>query len=235
MDSIEKLKENPYISRFKNAPWLNPLNIIIVGCGGIGTHSARILATQGHSLHLYDHDDYEDVNVGPQLINPNMIGANKAIALGRSLTDDTGNSNIEVHPVKYDEGSLVANIMIAAVDNMPTRKLMLEKWYEYCKKPTTTGIKLFIDGGMEAEFCAVRTIRTHAQYKRWMDEYTEESTQAPVCSFKSTSHLGFMIAGLIVSLLNNHIANKKDPDGISMRTVPYHTHFSAVTMKTSLS
>ncbi len=236
MKSVEKFKEDKYAARFASAPWLNPLNIIIVGLGGIGSHTARILATQGHTLHLFDDDKYEEANMGPQLMHPNWLGDHKARAQKEMLEEATGNKDIHFFNERYEKDSPVANVMIAAVDNMPTRKLMLEKWFENVKRPEhKNSIKLFIDGGMEAEFCVVRAIRTHGHYKQWMDDYKEVISEATQCSFKSTSHLGFMIGGLIVSILNNHIANKLDPDGIALRTVPYRTHFSAITMKTTLS
>lgn len=46
-------------SRFADCAWFKPLDITVVGLGGVGRGVAETLAIQGHSLTVYDDDSVE--------------------------------------------------------------------------------------------------------------------------------------------------------------------------------
>lgn len=227
-----EVQNNPYNERFKSAPWLKPQTIIIGGCGGIGSPLAYLLARQGHELYLYDDDTYEDLNMGSQLIEPSMIGENKAQALTAKIVRETGNVKVNPLAERFTENSMAANIMIAAFDNMESRKVMIQRWWKYQteeKEKVPGEINMFMESGMEAEFGAIKTITRKSHYKQWLDEFTpDDAMSQPVCSFRATAHNSFIMAGLMVSILNNHIVNKTQ--GLALRMMPYKHHYDLVTL-----
>lgn len=117
--------------------------IFIVGCGGTGGFAAtnlfRLLAGTDVPIRLYDGDEVEPKNLKRQQFSLDDVGRNKAIALA-----ETARATIlDASPISGDENYLtsaddfvvdiLANtpedgvpIIISAVDNVATRKLINE-------------------------------------------------------------------------------------------------------------
>lgn len=199
-----------YQARFGDAPWFgNTKKIVLGGAGGIGSWVALALARCGHELYVYDMDSFDINNMGGQFCTEEGIGKLKTTELQKNIKAFTG-GNINTFS-KFDEGSFVTPITIAAFDNMEARRIMFDKWKEQENR------ELFIDARMTAEYFEVYAIQ-----KGMEDKYEEvwfPSSEANVlpCSFKSTTHNAMGIAWILTGTLNNFLSN--DPSG--MRLVPF--------------
>lgn len=205
-------------ARFSDADWytIGPQEIIVGGTGGIGSWVALFLARIGHDLYLYDDDSIDETNMAGQLYKLSQIGKNKAEATKDNIFDFTGNTNVEILG-RYTPNSLSAPIVVSCFDNMAARKLMFEKWAAQEER------EVFIDGRMLAEtgmvYCVVKG--QEDEYRK--DLFEDSEVEEAPCSFKATSHCGAFIASLMVSNLNNYLANKKV--GIEIRITQFRTDF----------
>jgi len=115
----------------------HPVTINLVGCGGTGsqvlnnlarTHLAlRALGHRGFHVTAWDGDEVSDANIGRQLFVRGDIGVNKALALitriNRFYTLGwTAHSRYWKDPEREQH----ANITISCVDNVRTRRMVLE-------------------------------------------------------------------------------------------------------------
>lgn len=208
---------NPKHSRFQDATWYgNPQEIIVGGAGGIGSWTALLLSRIGHTLYLFDMDLIEEHNMAGQLYATKQIGRNKAEAIKETIKLYADNDNIEAMGM-YDKDSPSAPIVFSCFDNMAARKLMFNKWKEQEDR------LIFIDGRMLAEvgmiYCVVKGNEEAYETELFDDS---EVKDAP-CSFKATSHCGALIGSLMVSGLNNFLANVVYKDDI--RVVPFKLEF----------
>jgi hypothetical protein len=109
--------------------------------------------------------------------------------------------------------SYVSPVCISGFDNMKARKAMFDAW---CKLDNR---EVFIDGRMAVESLEVITVLKGKEDDYRSTLFDDKDVPDPVCSLKSTSHVGAIIGGLIVSIFNNVIATAKDPD--CMRGIPF--------------
>ena len=117
--------------RFKDAPWYTGCKdeeIIVVGCGGIGSTAMYFLAkTVPATYYLFDFDIVEQYNVGCQFFDINDIGKSKVSSFIEKHKRFSNSANLHGFNKKYDP-SEASPIMIAALDNMETRKQMFDSW-----------------------------------------------------------------------------------------------------------
>lgn len=112
------------------------LSIMLVGVGGTGSHIAVELAQlsnaleamgrKGFKILLIDPDIVEEHNVGRQKFYPCDVGYNKAQVLS-SRINRIFNTDTEAEPDYLSKAYLkysYPNIIISAVDNLKTRKLI---------------------------------------------------------------------------------------------------------------
>jgi PRTRC genetic system ThiF family protein len=117
-------------------PHLHPREIVLIGCGGTGSHLARAIARIiAHmqslrmnipSLTLIDPDTVEERNVSRQLFSPAEIGMNKAEVIAQRLSCALGLA-IEWIPEAFNTKRHLARdnyglILIDAVDNYLARR-----------------------------------------------------------------------------------------------------------------
>lgn len=214
-------------SRFKEAPWfsLEPLDIIIGGCGGIGSFTAFLLSRQGHNLYLYDMDTVEEINLGNQLFKQSDVGTSKTQAVTNIIKELSSQENVEQYGA-FDSTSMGNSIMIAAFDNMSARKLMFEKWVEYVNENPDEKC-LFIDGRLSQELIQVFAVTPDRieEYKQYL--FDDSEIEELPCGYKQTSHSAAIIGGLIVGLLSNFRSNVL---GNERRLIPFFTEFNVPTM-----
>lgn len=206
--------------RFSDAPWAKAIQHIVVGgVGGIGSWAAMYLARVGHKLYMYDMDTIDETNMGGQLYSIAQIGSNKAVATKENIHAFCGDdANVTVYGKYTEEDGMTTPVVFSCFDNMAARKLMFEKWAAYDKR------ELFVDGRMLAEVGMVYVVQK-GQEDAYLETLFEDSEveEAP-CSFKSTSHCGALIGSLMISGLNNYLANKTQ--GNEDRWIPFKTDFA---------
>lgn len=126
---------------------LRPLNISIIGAGGIGSNTCVLLVNAlrngvlaGHlggiDLHLYDGDKVEEENLIHQRFTPNQIGMTKVDALTETFSNIHPAVQVIPHSINLRDPNLLSNahIVIVAVDRPEPRRIVhsLEgkEWYD---------------------------------------------------------------------------------------------------------
>ena len=215
----EKETDNRKI-RFSDAPWAKAIqHIVIGGVGGIGSWAAMYLARVGHHLYMYDMDIIDETNMGGQLYGISQIGTNKAVAAKENIHTFCGDdANVTVFEKYNEEEGMITPVVFSCFDNMVARKIMFEKWAAYEKR------EVFIDGRMLAEVGMVYVVQKGQEDEYRKSLFADDEVKEAPCSFKSTSHCGALIGSLMISGLNNYLANKTA--GNMDRFIPFKTDFA---------
>ncbi len=177
--------------------------ITIVGAGGIGSHTAYLLARTGFkNLTVFDDDTVEKHNLGGQIYTKYDVGRHKVDALKGIILRDTDIKineissryfNTEEYPVVF-EGTQFnqPKIVISGVDSMASRHAILDLLPFTCE--------YYIDGRMSISECQVYTCEPHvnrAKYLTTLFSDTESTFQA--CSAQQTMFTAYFMAGAIVN------------------------------------
>ena len=216
--------------RQKDFPWFEKkTDIVVIGLGGIGSWISLMLSRIGHNLYLFDDDNLEAHNIGSQLYDKKYVGMRKSQAIRaqiRNFSMDFIQMNIFG---RYDENSISNHTVFLALDNMETRRIAVEKWYQqYIEgkegNASRPNVPILIDGRLEGEQGIIYALKSEKDYKRWMDEFFDDSeVDDGVCTMRATSYNGAMIAANMVALFNNHRANTLTETDI--RVVPYKIEY----------
>lgn len=206
------------MTRFSDAPFITeePLDIIIIGAGGISSWVALFISRLQHNLYVYDHDSFEEHNLGGQCVRERDLGKNKAEAVKDIVSEFSPETSVSTYG-KYEEESMTAPIVICGPDNMEVRKLAFEKWAAQKDR------ELFIDGRLSAETGFVFVVTPGLEEDYRLTLFSDAEGDEPLCSFKQTTHCAAMIGSFITSLFTNWLANKNLGD--SVRELPFKTEF----------
>lgn len=112
----------------------HPITIVVVGCGGTGSHVLTGLASMNESLlalghpglmvYAFDPDTVSPANIGRQKFSPADIGRNKAEVLITRLNRFYGFS-WEAIPELYSAQRYTGNILLSCVDTIEAREYIL--------------------------------------------------------------------------------------------------------------
>lgn len=177
--------------------------VTIIGAGAIGGWVALSLAKMGiEDITVFDHDVVDTVNMNAQFFRFKDIGAPKVVAL-QNLIEDFTDVKIKIVNDKYVGGNF-SGIVISAVDNMATRKLV----YDQC---LTT--RYLIDPRMGAEDALMYVIQPNDTEDRKSYEkvlYSDENAQQERCTAKATIYTANLLAGHVVKAVKDIITGKED-------------------------
>lgn len=209
--------EASFTSRFSSADWFGETRMMTIGgAGTIGTWLSLLLARTGeHKLLIYDDDDVSEYNMAGQLFRKSDIGKKKVRALQEIILDytDHNESSILCSENRITSSTKLTPVVFSCFDNMKARKTMFETW---CKMDNR---EIFIDGRMSIESYEIYCVRKGDEEKYKETLFSDDSIPPQICSLKSTSHTGAMIAARMTTLLVNHFANIRI--GIDIRTIPF--------------
>lgn len=218
--AIENRKHN----RFKDAPWYSAEKAIVLvgGAGGIGSWTTLLLTRAGFKTIVYDFDLFEEHNFGGQLVKQGQTSMPKVLALQETVEELCGDKPL-VFRQEITEDSPTHIFCIAAFDNMKARKIMFESW---AKEYGEHKYALFIDGRLEAEAMWIYCVTPDRieQYRKVLEEDTDENIDEASCTFKQTSHAATMIASHIVAFFTNHVTNAIEED--DTRIVPFRWEYN---------
>lgn len=224
--------------RFSSAIWYEKIhaqNILVAGCGGIGSYVVFLLSRMKPAhITIYDPDTIEYVNLAGQLFGIEHVGRLKVSAVSAFANDYSDYYQITSMPVAFTEQCEPQNIMICGFDNMSARKTFFNKWKEYVGSLSEEERResLFIDGRLAAEEFQVLCLTGDNQFaidkyeSSWL--FDDSEAEATVCSYKQTAFAATMIGSVIANLFVNFCANLCNP--LIERDVPFLTRYDATTM-----
>ena len=182
--------------RFSDCAWFKPMDITVVGLGGVGRGVAETLFIQGHRLTVWDGDVVEAVNVGVQGYQSKFIGWKKVDAFRFQMAEFVGDtSNFKgIYNVKWTENCKLDKIVIAAADDWNTLEDMYNRW-------RIIGGDLFISPGMLADMYSIQ-VYMEDDGREWVGGSDTESVP---CTTKSSMYMAKSIHGRVVSIVNKFI------------------------------
>ncbi len=173
-------------------------HITCIGAGAIGSVAVLALAKMGfRRISVWDFDKVEDANIGIQLYGKSHLGRFKVDA----LTDICLDSGIEIMGVamKYEGEPIKDDIIISAVDNMATRRLIWEK-------NKALGGKI-IDPRMGAEELQVHVVDVGYEDTLYSDD---EAVDVP-CTAKATTYCAFLAGGFVAKQVKSVLLGEQTP------------------------
>lgn len=182
--------------------------VTVIGCGGIGSVTALILAKIGvENLVLIDDDKVEIENTPSQFFHQGNVGQDKVAATREHILNFT-DIRAEIIVDRCKPEHLQGGIVIAAVDSMAARK---EIWDMVKAYIATTK---FIDARMGAEkmriFC-LDPHDEHAQQEYEKNLYDDDQAEPEECTAKAIAYNTFVIGGVIGSFVKKILTNQATP------------------------
>ena len=222
-------------SRFSGAEWYDKIHskiVTLAGCGGIGSWLALLLArTNIGYLRLYDDDKVETGNLSGQLFSRNNVGDFKVWAVSNIARDFSDYYRINTFERRFYSSDEVSDVMMCGFDNMEARKTYFQAWKNHLLEVSNKSECLYVDGRLSAECLQVYCIQGDddpaIQYYEVHCLFSDEEADETVCSYKQTSFMANMIAGMMVNVFVNWCANLTG----GFRPVPVFTEYDAVTMQ----
>lgn len=123
MTKLNFLRQDKFLDQEK----LAETPITIIGAGSIGSFAAMTLAKMGaQTMALIDDDGVSDWNLPNQFYRMDQVGKHKVEALAENIKAFSGVTPY-VFLERFEEKAL-SEVVIVAVDNMKTRKLVWDKF-----------------------------------------------------------------------------------------------------------
>lgn len=222
--------------RFSSASWFNEVgtkDILVAGCGGIGSFVSFILSRiKPRSITIYDDDRVDNTNLAGQLFSTNDINKKKVESIKSFIVDYSNFYCLFTFPDKINTNTEILPITIGCFDNMKARQLLFGNWLCNLSKIEDKNKKdwLFIDARLATEefqvycFTGEDTYNIHKYEKECL--FTDEEAETTVCSYKQTTFCASMIGSIITNLVVNYCANLIG----DYRDLPYFTYYDAKLM-----
>lgn len=194
-------------------------DVTLIGCGGIGSMTALVLAKMGVlELALVDFDKVAEENISTQLYKMRDEKAHKVYALGDILSEF---SDVPIYCYASEASrvltaGLSSRIIISAVDSIQARK---DIW-------RTMGVipwQWYIDARMGAEYFMCYTVNTNDadEYSWWLAAQRDEDIPDDPCTSKATFYTAAIAAGHIGSIVRD-ISKGIVPPTVIAHDVPHH-------------
>lgn len=169
--------------------------IVIIGAWWIGCWTTFTLAQMWfNDITVVDFDEVEMKNTSSQLYKESDIGMGKVRALWQNVKNFTGIQITEIMDRFKPEYVKDADIVISAVDNMATRREVIEA--------CTIKTKRFIDCRMMSMafeiYSYIPVYENSLYFRTW---FPDEEATAIACTNKSSSFNTFAIAGFLTRIV----------------------------------
>ncbi len=193
---------------------LEHVQALVVGCGGIGSYTALLLAKMGVPIiTLVDHDKVEEANVGTQLYGNNIVSQDKAGALATILRQQSLSLTVNDVRARFSPDVLTAylysprRLIIMALDSIEARREVYKAVGSQAHSKITTVDTLIIDPRMTLETLEVNAIKFTSDFKVVRDAYIDrlmdekEVYEEQPCGEKAIPGTGMFAASVVMSIV----------------------------------
>lgn len=191
------------------------LKVCVVWAGWIGSNAVYCLAKQWiEHIKVIDFDKVEIENTGSQFYTQKHIGMYKVEALQQQILEQTG-VKIETVKSKYKASNINGyDIIVLALDNLETRKQIVEDCEDY---------QTILDTRMVKRISQCFSFYGFQKARRFEECYTEDenTVQEVACTEKAIAHNALMMAGIVWSLVCDVCNNKPLPRKVQCDMVNY--------------
>lgn len=170
--------------------------ITIIGAGAVGGWTALALTKMGfENVSVWDPDTVSVENLNCQFFRHRDVGEPKVGCLIYQI-QDYSNIGISGYLMRYEGERAFPGIVISAVDNMATRRLI---WEAHLGSPLTRAI---IDPRMGAETALLYVMKPSdpddcRAYEKTL--YSDDNAVREPCTRKSTAYCALPLAGLVAA------------------------------------
>jgi hypothetical protein len=163
------------------------MRVTVVGAGSIGSNLVVLLARLGvQEITVIDDDVVEAHNLGHQDYKLTDIGRLKVEAL-RDRVKEIADIDINIQATRVDGTDMKTDILVLAVDNMQSRKQILENAdYQFC-----------VDGRMGGESLYVYSFSSLQEEEYWETWVADEEIPSLPCGGKSINYVSYFISALM--------------------------------------
>jgi len=192
---------------------LGSLKVCLIGAGGIGAPTALALAKIGvGTLEIYDDDNVDNVNLGPQMYGTDVLNKGKVHSLRNMLRKQAPWTDVEINKARFTSVTdLDADVVISAVDSLAVRK---EIWQavqtsEDFYNEFNTGIRcrLVLDPRMGAEVFSLKVVEPKLDGSWYEHSLEGKPVEAP-CTARSTFYCGLVAGGLVAAALASWVRDE---------------------------
>jgi len=170
-----------------------PLDIHIVGCGGIGSWTALALAKMGYeNITLYDFDTVEEHNLATQFYKTDQLEYGKAVALSDNILEFAG-SRPKYVDSKPD--NIKGDVLIMAVDIMKSREEL---------KELIPNFQFIVDARMGGQVFNIWSFLPFEKDRYETTLFTDEEGVQEPCTAKAIAYNVFGIASMIGNLVKRY-------------------------------
>ena len=196
-------------------------SVFILGCGGIGSFTADIVARMGfREITLCDFDSIETPNVATQHYDLTDVGLRKVTTTGARIAAINPHINITGIYRRVDIEHPLTDvpphtIIIAATDNIESRRALHHHWLNGLGDNPS----LFIDPRMGLEeFELYTNQRTRhdppsASYAAFLNDTAQTFTPLP-CGAQAIAYTGSFAAAIIGSVIRRYVTGEPVPSNI---------------------
>lgn len=207
---------------------MRSLRVLFIGAGAIGSHAAALLARMGiENFEVWDDDRVEIENIGVQAYTMEALGKKKTVAFEAMLKGINEKVKVKRHSERFDKRTKLpqeADVIIASVDNIPTRAIV---WAKVKRLPKKNKIRLYVDprmGPHVVELWATGADSPGHEFKANQRKLYESSFHADVppapCGMHSTPHGGAMAGAMVANTVRKWL---KDEPTISRVVIDLNT------------
>lgn len=194
--------------------------LLIIGAGGIGSNAAYVATCTGFTnITVFEPDVVEEENIAPQFYSAGQVGESKAVALLDYIYDMT-KIEIEIHEEKYHRQHVEADIVVVAVDDMPTRRRIFQQ-------NRIQGWQWWLDGRMGGTTASLFAFEKDSPgQSRYENEFLAWPNNELPCGQKATA---FLTKGWIPGAIGSVLASIVDG-----RLVPLWQMYEASNFRTEV-
>lgn len=197
----------------KGANW----QVILIGCGGLGSYIAPLVSKLGVSeLVLIDNDTVSVENIAGQNFLPSDIGRFKVSAVSDNCLDNKVINKVLMYS-RVDKNTPLEEvkqgnkrIIISAVDSMLSRKDI----YQLARFNVTNGVRWLIDPRMggeigKIEVCNMLDSGSRRRYESTL--HSDSEGMALPCAERLTGYNAVIIAGIVTYIVKQILTNGSIP------------------------
>lgn len=221
-----------YRSRFMGASWfedMKGLSVVIIGCGGIGSHAALQVSRLGiEKIAFVDMDSVSAENMSGQLFYSGCIGrpkVNCCVEIAETYSNTTLASGYCMTAEEFLSGLALVNsdIIILALDSITARKSVIAalRYRNYSG--------YIIDARLGFNDMQVFTVkRGTPEYEIYGNYALFDQSEAEelVCTMKQTTYMAAICGGFIANVIPHIVLSAKH----GRNFVPFEIEYSGISM-----
>lgn len=180
----------------------------MIGCGGLGSTAAVILAKMGApKIHLYDMDTVDDVNIANQFFGPHNLGQNKVKAIAENIEMFSGANCGIPHHGEIENTMDISNlgdndIVILALDSNDTRRWFYQEVIN--EFPSWKKLNIFDTRMGGLTFDVFFSTNTNAK-ETLADTPVDADVPDDLCTAKAIAFNTFGCSSFLAAMLRKHL------------------------------